>query len=355
MREAPRKEIHEKTGNPYIDVAKFIMALLVVAIHVNPADGEPGFIIVNVVARAADPVFFIITAYFLFAKIKKTGWKQEILKNYIKRIAILYAAALIIYSPKIISNCRQACDNVFDGILWLAKRILFQGPYGALWFLTALFLAITLTYISTKYLGCKKTILISFLFYLPSILYTEYGEIFSNFAPLQYFTIFITKLFGWYANGLTFGFFFCSIGMAFAFEVKKGSLKKDVLFLLLFFAALFAEAHLIRDYGLGYDYWALFFLIPVCIYGMKVLIELPTPSFILNYIDKAKFLRKISILIFVFHVFFRDCLDAALGSYEWYYQPPIRYVLTVFFTILFSALIIELSRFKYFKFLRYLY
>ena len=65
-----------KARNPYIDITKFIMALLVVAIHVRPADGELGFIIANVIARVADPMFFIITAYFLFAKAKKAEGKM---------------------------------------------------------------------------------------------------------------------------------------------------------------------------------------------------------------------------------------------------------------------------------------
>lgn len=281
---------------------------------------------------------------------------MDILKNYIKRIAILYAAALIIYSPKIISNCRQACDSSLEAILWLVKRILLQGPYGALWFLTALFLSITLTFASTKYLGCRKTILISFIFYLPAILDTGYGAFFSGFVPMQYFTMFITKVFGWYANGLTFGFFFCTIGMVFAFEPAKGTLKKDLFFLMLSFAALFAESHLVRHYGLGKDYWALFFLMPVCVYGMKVLLELPKPSFILAFYAKAKLLQEMSVLVFIFHILFRDCLDIALGSsFGWYYYPPVRYGLVVVSTVIFSALVIGLSHFDKFKLLRYLY
>lgn len=275
------------------------------------------------------------------------------LKNYIKRIAILYAVALITYSPIIISNCRQACDSILEAILWLTKRILFQGPYGDLWFLTALFLAIPLTFVSTKYLGCKKTILISFVFYLPTILNTEYGALFSRCAFLKYFTILIAKVFGWYANGLTFGFFLCTIGMVFAFVPVKGPLKKNLFFLILSFVALFAEAYLVRYYQLCSGYWALFFLIPFCLYAMMVLIELPKSSFVLVFTTKTRILQEMSVLVFIFHMFFRDCLDSVLGSFEWYYFPLIRYSLVVVCTVLLSLLIIWLSHF--YKFLQLLY
>ena len=342
--------------NPYKDITKFVMALLVVAIHIPPADGELGFIIVNVIARVADPMFFIITSYFFFAKIKKTGYKWGILKNYIKRIAILYITAIFIYSPMILSNCRQSCNSRREAILWLAKMILLQGPYGPLWFLTALFLAITLTFVFAKYLGCKITIIISFIFYLPAILFMEYGKIFANYVLIQYFTSFILRVFGWYANGLTFGFFFCAIGMAFAFEFKKGSLKKDLFFLILSFAALFTESHLVRRYGLGYDYWALLSLIPVCVFGMKVLIELSNPPYALAFVSRTKLLQEMSVLIFIFHILVRDLLNIIIGfSFSWWYYPPVTYSLVVVSTVIFSLLIIWLSHFDKLKFLRYLY
>ena len=354
--EALTNDTRVTSRNPYIDIAKFVMALLVVAIHVPPADGEPGFIIIDIIARIADPMFFIITSYFFFLKIKKHGYKWSIFLSYIKRIALLYIAALFIYSPMILSECRQLCNGRREAVLWLAKRILFQGPYGALWFLTALFLAITLTFVSAKYLGCKITIILSFLFYLPAILCMEYGAIFTDFVLIQYFTSFIIKVFGWYANGLTYGFFFCAIGMAFAFEFKKGSLKKDLIFLMLSFAALFIEAYLVRNYKLGYVYWALFCLIPVCVFGMRVLIELSNLPYAPAFASKTKLLQEMSVLIFIFHILFRDLMsNIPVFSFMWWSYPFVRYSLVVVFTVIFSLLIIWLSHFDKLKFLRYFY
>ena len=52
-----------------IDIAKFIMAILVVAIHVRPFSGEAAFVYDDIVARIADPLFFQITAFLFFEKV----------------------------------------------------------------------------------------------------------------------------------------------------------------------------------------------------------------------------------------------------------------------------------------------
>ncbi len=304
------------------------------------------------------PCFLSLQRTFYLQKPKKQKEKWGgVLKNYIKRIAILYGAALILYSPQIISSCLRASDNGFEVVLRLVKKILFQGPYGPLWFLTALFPAVILTYFSSKYLGAWKTVAISFALYLPSVLDTEYSALFSNCAPMQYYTKFILKIFGSYANGLTFGFFFCAIGMIFAFEFESGDLRKDLLALILSFAALFAEAHIVCKYGWGKDYWALFFLTPVCIYGMRVLLELPKHGAESKLVAKAKSLQKMSVLIFIFHCLFLDGFNLVLGSSAawWNNYPILRYGLVVIFTMLFSVLIIWLSGYDRLKFLRYLY
>ena len=56
---------------PYvtIDIAKFVMAILVVAIHVRPFSGEAAFVYDDIVARVADPLFFQITAFLFFEKV----------------------------------------------------------------------------------------------------------------------------------------------------------------------------------------------------------------------------------------------------------------------------------------------
>ena len=56
----------KREAYPAVDIAKFVLAILVVAIHVQPFRGMTGFLYDNCVARIADPLFFAITAFFMF-------------------------------------------------------------------------------------------------------------------------------------------------------------------------------------------------------------------------------------------------------------------------------------------------
>lgn len=65
-----------------IDIAKFVMAILVVAIHVRPFSGEAAFVYDDIVARIADPLFFQITAFLFlkksFGKIRICGCRNPV-------------------------------------------------------------------------------------------------------------------------------------------------------------------------------------------------------------------------------------------------------------------------------------
>lgn len=98
-----KKEVY-----PAVDIAKFVMAILVVAIHVRPFEGTVGFIYNDVIARIADPLFFALSSFFLFQKAfaeKETlSWKT--LGQYMLRIGGLYGAWVLIYSPVIVHRAR---------------------------------------------------------------------------------------------------------------------------------------------------------------------------------------------------------------------------------------------------------
>ena len=71
--------------NPYIGLCKFIMALLVVAIHVEPFTGNMAFYYDHCLARIADPMFFTLSAYFLFDKLLASDWNSDVFFKQIKR------------------------------------------------------------------------------------------------------------------------------------------------------------------------------------------------------------------------------------------------------------------------------
>lgn len=97
----------------------------------------------------------------------------------------------------------------------------------------------------------------------------EYCSITDGWQVAGYFDSAIYGIFGWYGNGLTYGFFFCALGMWIAYKRTLGGQKNDsrdfALPSLISFLLLIIESYVIRDKGLGQCFGAMFFLIQLLI------------------------------------------------------------------------------------------
>lgn len=119
-----------------------------------------GFLYDNCVARIADPLFFAITAFFMFRGAFEQDLSWRSLGKYMLRIGLLYGCWVLIYAPVILQRAVYVAGGGWTLIRYLLQQIFLSGPYGALWFLTALLLAIPLTFVVTKYLGPAAGILL---------------------------------------------------------------------------------------------------------------------------------------------------------------------------------------------------
>ena len=53
-----------------LDVAKFVLSVVIIFLHINPLGEQYGYLAYPLV-RIAVPLFFMISAFLLFTKIKK--------------------------------------------------------------------------------------------------------------------------------------------------------------------------------------------------------------------------------------------------------------------------------------------
>lgn len=314
-----------------IDIAKFVMAILVVAIHVRPFTGQTAFVYDDIIARIADPLFFQITAFLFFEKIfaqisgdLRQGMSWRMLGHYMKRILALYTAWFVIYAPVVLPRTWQECGNIRGMLLALLKKYWLSGYYGAMWFMTALLLAMPLVFILTKYLGSRLCLLLSAPWFLLTVARMEYCSITDGWQVAGYFDSAIYGIFGWYGNGLTYGFFFCALGMWIAYKRTLGGQKNDsrdfALPSLISFLLLIIESYVIRDKGLGQSFGAMFFLIPTSYFLLQWLLNV---DFWEKPGEKARIwtdqicghLRRLSILIFTIHYGVMEGLQYLLGKY----------------------------------------
>ena len=340
-----------------IDIAKFVMAILVVAIHVRPFTGQTAFVYDDIIARIADPLFFQITAFLFFEKIfaqisgdLRQGMSWCMLGHYMKRILALYTAWFVIYAPVVLPRTWQECGNIRGMLLALLKKYWLSGYYGAMWFMTALLLAMPLVFILTKYLGSRLCLLLSAPWFLLTVARMEYCSITDGWQVAGYFDSAIYGIFGWYGNGLTYGFFFCALGMWIAYKRTLGGQKNDsrdfALPSLISFLLLIIESYVIRDKGLGQSSGAMFFLIPTSYFLLQWLLSVDIFEKMGEQSRKrldcaCAHMRRLSILIFTIHYGVMEGLQYMVGKYTAYvWNATVLYFVVLVVTIVLAELIL---------------
>ncbi|MBQ8519312.1 MAG: acyltransferase [Agathobacter sp.] len=342
--------------NPFVGIYKFILALLVVAIHVEPFSGDLAFYINNCLARIAVPSFFVLSAYFLFDKLINNNWDFQIFVKNQKHLAKYYGIWLLLHTPVILSRLWETSTDIPHFIWLVIQAVCLKGPYGALWFLPATMLAVTMVYCIGKKFGPYPCLLISFPLFLFAALETEYYTLIEDIAWMEVVNNGLVAIFGWLANGLTFGFFFCSIGFYIAYTKKKTrNPKLDITAMIISAILLFVETAMIREYKLGVSYGAMLLLIPTVYYIVQILLHLPKTSDV-GLIAKARYLQNMSLLIYPMHFAIMELMEYFLRENETYMNSTIlQYFVVCIINLGLGSLILFLGEKKNNKIAKILY
>ena len=143
---------HRSNGN-IIDLCKFIMAILVVAIHTEPlatCSNHNLTILFKLITSMAVPFFFLATGYLLGSKInvlQDPRKKTALLSRYLCKIAKLYLLWTIIYFPLALYDCIHNGKPLDLNILFYIRGFLFVGEqYNSwhLWYLLSTIYALIL-------------------------------------------------------------------------------------------------------------------------------------------------------------------------------------------------------------------
>ena len=165
-----------------IDVARFVVSFLVIAIHISPfinINQDINFFFTRVLGRIAVPLFFMITGYFVIDGCLKDKSK---LKKYTIKILKIYLFCIILYLP--INIYMGKFNNI--SIFSIVKDILINGTLYHLWYFPALILGIWITYYFIKKLGNRKTFIIVIVLYIIGLLGDSYYGLTQNVYILSY-------------------------------------------------------------------------------------------------------------------------------------------------------------------------
>lgn len=329
----------EKKSYNAIDAFKFIAAVLIIMLHVNPFKGvsEPLALLVrNMITIIAVPFFFTTSGFLFFKKLDAVEEKSVMVKKYVWRLLKMYLIWSLVYFPFVILNwINEGVD-----ILGYIRDFLFEGSYSTIWFLNATIVACLLVYFLTKKLKNKHVILIAFLLYLGGCALSYYYyllikiPVFATFGELYYSFLKTTK------NGVLFGGVFFALGMIVAREEKSIPRKWDIVGLIISFLLVCLESVVIPKLGLlnkGVDLKIA--LVPFTYFLVKILLRMELPNHKIY-----KWCRSMSINMFLSQRLFLSIYPLIIASESILIKSqPIYFTLILVSTCLFSYLMIVVS------------
>lgn len=201
-----------------LDVMKFVMAVVVVAIHTRPELSFSSLIVRNffeAVYSIAVPFFFMASGFLLFRKISLplTDEGKLRIKSYLKRMCKLYVLWTIVYFPLTVYGFYLDGISPLKAVAVFFRNFLLVGENHMswpLWYLLALIVAVGIIYILLKLKvpkGCIVIISIMMALIGVGLDYCKENSLMPQITDL-YFTAFLKT-----RNGFFVGFLYVALGM----------------------------------------------------------------------------------------------------------------------------------------------
>lgn len=323
---------------PGLDILKFIMALLIVAIHSEAVNDFPiVYEVTNPVIMSAVPMFFVISAFLLFRKIRQSqlSGQQErgILLHFTWRLFLLYSFWMVVQFPLVIHTRHYLSMSFIEFIYNFLLDIAFRSTFHGAWFFSALVVGTWLIYFASKMLK-DKTIWILPLFVA---LYIYHADELS----VQYQTFWF-----WYQenvinpqNSFLVSLFWISAGFILA--------NPDIIEKI---------ENLRNSYVMG-GLFGIAWLLSIMLLDLRVIMVLPLFVLFYNWNLESKpvykMMRQSSILIFTLHFIFIGIFRMACPNVELLQHGFFLYVIFVLLCLLSSLVILKLKDYKIFSWLKY--
>lgn len=300
-----------------IDYFRLIAALLIVAVHTSPLASlsETGdFILTRIAARVAVPFFFMTSGFFLVSKYTCNTGK---LRTFVKKTALIYGTAVLIYIPINIYSGYFKMDNLLPNII---KDIIFDGTFYHLWYLPASVMgAVTAWYLVTRF-HYPKAFAISAVLYIIGLFGDSWYKIAARVPFINNFYRLIFQVSDYTRNGIFFAPIFFVLGgfisdsrsmrqkdaLVKSAPAKNVSAKnapaqntslfrKSIIGFTVSFAFMICEALTLHHFDLQRHDSMYIFLLPTMYYLFNI---------ILNFKGKRRTgLRTISLIIYIIHPF----------------------------------------------------
>lgn len=318
-----------------LDVMKFIMAFLIVDIHVQGYLIAPPLLqdyVIKPIEGLAVPTFFVISAFLFFRKARYAENQFRLVVHFMKRLCILYLFWCVVWSPiiyiqKDYFHPMSACIP-----LYLVRDFFFGNMFDASWFLGALLVGVPMVCALSRLF--KKDVLVMMIPVLVCLYLQFVNDLPETWAePYRLYDSFKDP-------HLAFpgGLLWIAIGYVLANKsvvTWMDNLKNSMVWIV-----------------------ALVFLILTSFFPIIPRVLCVTVLFIAAYTWRLpehphlyRRFRTYSILFYVIH----DCFKKIPKQLFGWENGPVLFVVTIAFCFLASELILRMKEVKGFGWLRYAY
>ena len=347
--------ISEKKEFIAVDYMKLFCALLIVGLHTSVFAGvseQAAFVFDEIVSRIGVPFFFLASGFFVAGKVED-GAK---LMQYIKRLLLLYLVYSAIYLPQMILVWKREGRAVTEWVSIFLRKFFLVGTYGQLWYFAGLALAVVLLYLLVKLLKLPVAVnfTIAVMLYIVGVLGSTYKTWFASLPAIRNILLGYYDIFETTRNGLFFGLLFVMSGYylrIYADKIKAG--RKYIVFAGFLAVMLVAEAYFASQFVIAEGFDMTFFLFPFSIFLFLGVCSVKVSK---QQLEIGKKVRNISTLIFGFHLcvdfYLTEILCIRLGMTI---NSVLWYVLIVLLNLILAGVILWLSKYKFFKWLKLLY
>lgn len=332
------------------DILKFLMSILVVAIHTTPMEFG-----LRPIFRLAVPLFFILSSYLFFSKQSHVLLKKDEFKGLEKltwRYLKLYFFWFIILLPITIVVRRWYIDLGYEMLISVVKCFLFSSTFRASWFLMASLIGIVVVWALSKFFSDFWLLLIGSILYLSCCLFSNYYNAIESSSILKAYSIYSSQISDPY-NSFPVAFLFVVLGKV--LSEKKIFVSNIILLLLISisFLFLYCEYYFIQQFNL-------------CIVDDCYVFSVPLSLFLFMYIGQSnwtidydtKKIRKASTIIYCCHCSIASVINFVLPiffdkSNNVYFF--IWFLITLLVSIFVSCLIFKLEHNSHLSLFRYAY
>ena len=307
----PTKKVYNS-----IDIAKFVAALIVVAVHTHPFGGTEFDYYANCLGRIAVPFFFVATSYFFFRR------EQPDIVAYTKRLGTLYGLWLLIMSP----NVFQRFFIDYEGTLWLQIRhflhcLFFGATWWSSWYIMACIIGVNIVYyLSRRWRWSNAQLLVlGFVGFVICLLTSGYTEVGRWLMPTPEWEDIHHKMSIKYyifpSNSFIVSILYITMGKIFAesdwqswsvFRSRRG----ELAIIIATVALGMVEVHLMRWASYKDDVWLWLPLFTLVNFGLLLQTEVKLNP------DLGRWLRNLSILIYILHPFCARYVNPTLFGHK---------------------------------------